>query len=506
MPGTEPPPLDVSATPVEADASPDVLRGPDVARRVVRGGAIRILGYGATNLLGIVSSILLLRVLGVEDFGRYGTVLALIAIAATITDAGLTITGSRELALRPKGTERRQVLGAILGLRLVLCTLGMLAAFGFGLLADYDDAMLAGVALAGAGSVLLAAQATLGLPLVVDLRNGLVALSDLIKQGILVAGVVALAIAGDAGLVAFLAIQVPIGALSLAIMPLMVGKADRAWPRWHLSEWAHIGLRALPVAAASILAMVYVRVLTIMASLLTGEREVGLFVTSARIVEMVGALALLLAGIVLPVASVAAQEDRARLGYVLRRTTEVALLLGALITIVLVVGARPIVEILGGEAYSDAGPVLALQGLAIVTIFLVQAWITILIADHRQRDLVRAIAVGLVAVFVSGLVLIPPLGANGAALAAVIADLAYAGTVFFMVRTTVTDTPPVTLGFIGRVLLAAAPAVLTALIPGIPELVAATLGALVFIAANLMLKTVPPDVWSSLPSWPRRGR
>jgi O-antigen/teichoic acid export membrane protein len=328
----------------------------------------------------------------------------------------------------------------------------------------------------------------------------MVALSDLFKQAILVIGVAALAIAGDAGLVAFLAIQLPIGALSLAIMPLMVGRADRAWPRWHLDEWAHIGLRALPVAAAAILAMVYVRVLTIMASLLTTDREVGLFVTSARIVEMVGALALLLAGIVLPVAAVAAQEDRGRLGYVLRRTTEVSFLLGGLIALVLVIAATPIVELLGGEEYSDAGPVLAIQGLAIVTIFLVQAWITFLIADHRQRDLVRAIVVGLVSVFVAGLLLIPPYGANGAALAAVIADVTYAGTVYFMVRGKVTDIAPVTLGFVAKVTLAALPAVVIAFLPGLHAIVAAALGALAFI----VLKTVPPDVWSSLPSWPRR--
>ena len=102
--------------------------------------------------------------------------------------------------------------------------------------------------------------------------------------------------------------------------------------------------------------------------------------------------------------------------------------------------------------------------------------------------------------------LIPPLGAEGAALAAVIADVAYAGTVFFMVRSTVADTPPVTLGFVARVALAAVPAVLIALVPGLPALVAAALGALAFIAANLALRTVPPDVWSSLPSWPRRRR
>ena len=99
--------------------------------------------------------------------------------------------------------------------------------------------------------------------------------------------------------------------------------------------------------------------------------------------------------------------------------------------------------------------------------------------------------------------LIPPLGANGAALAAVVADVTYAGTVFFMVRGKVTDLAG-DARVRRRVALAAVPAVLIALIPGVPALVAAALGALAF-SPNLALRTVPPDVWSSLPSWPRRG-
>jgi hypothetical protein len=49
-----------------------------------------------------------------------------------------------------------------------------------------------------------------------------------------------------------------------------------------------------------------------------------MFATSARIVEMLGGIALLMSGIVLPVAAVAARDDRSRLEYVLARTTEVA--------------------------------------------------------------------------------------------------------------------------------------------------------------------------------------
>ena len=74
----------------DTDASPvDVLSGPDVAAHVVRGGLQRGAGFLAINLLTGLTAIVLLRYLGVEDFGRYGTVMALLAIVQGVSDAGL---------------------------------------------------------------------------------------------------------------------------------------------------------------------------------------------------------------------------------------------------------------------------------------------------------------------------------------------------------------------------------------------------------------------------------
>ena len=49
--------------------------------------------------MGALGSVVLLRYLGVVDYGRYGTVISLMAAAGGIADAGLTVTGSRELSL-----------------------------------------------------------------------------------------------------------------------------------------------------------------------------------------------------------------------------------------------------------------------------------------------------------------------------------------------------------------------------------------------------------------------
>ena len=87
------------------------------------------------NLLGVASSLILLRHLGVVDYGRYGTVLALIAIASGLADAGMTVVGSRELALRRPGGERDRLIALMLSLRVVLSVAFVVGAFGVGLAA-----------------------------------------------------------------------------------------------------------------------------------------------------------------------------------------------------------------------------------------------------------------------------------------------------------------------------------------------------------------------------------
>src|SRR5205085_2813009 len=97
----------------------DLLRSADVGLRVVRGGALRGIGYIMGLLLVAGGSVLLLRYLSVADFGRYVTVMALIGIVTGISDAGLTTIGARELSIAPEG-ERPDLMAHLLSLRLLL--------------------------------------------------------------------------------------------------------------------------------------------------------------------------------------------------------------------------------------------------------------------------------------------------------------------------------------------------------------------------------------------------
>ena len=117
--------------PTSAQPRRGVLDDEHVGRRVVHGGAQRAAGFAASNLLTVVGAVVLLRYLGVAEFGRYGTVMALLAVVQGISDAGLTVTGTRELAVVDDETRRREILSHVLGLRIVLSAAGVAFAVAF---------------------------------------------------------------------------------------------------------------------------------------------------------------------------------------------------------------------------------------------------------------------------------------------------------------------------------------------------------------------------------------
>jgi O-antigen/teichoic acid export membrane protein len=486
-----------SATP---DAGEDVLTGPDIAGRVVRGGALRAIGFGVVNLLGVASSVVLLRHLGVTDFGRYGTVVALVAIASGLADAGLNVTGSRELSLLPRGPERRQLLGALFGARLLLLTCAGVAAVVFALAAGYSSEMVAGTALAAAGAVLIGAQSTLTLPLSVELRNGLLTVNEILKQAILVVGVVLLAAAG-AALVPFLALQIAVGIGALVAVPFLVPRSELAWPSRSAEDLRRLAIVALPVALASIVTAFYVRILIVLASLITSDYETGLFVTSARIVEMLGGIALLVVSVILPVATVAARDDRGRLRYVLAHTTKTAMLGGGLVGLIVLVGARPIVVLLGGEEFAPAASVLRIEAPLVLTIFLVYAWSAFLVADGRRRELVTCMLTGLAVLFLAGVPLIATLDAQGAALAALAADIVLTAVMFRAVRGVGDGKLGVEPGYLVRyaATLAIAAGVALAFLVFAPAAVAATAAAVAFAGAAILLRLVPSELMALVP-------
>lgn len=480
------------ADPGEAQSQAEVLAAADVGQRVVRGGAARAAGFVATNLLTAAGAVLLLRALGVDDFGRFGTVMALIAIIQGISEAGLTLTGSRELAVRPED-ERAEMLAHVLGLRIALTAGGVVVAVVFAAAAGYDRTMVLGTAIAGFGIVLQSVQTAMLLPLSVELRNGTLALNEVLRQGSLVATWAVVVVAG-AGLLAFFAAQVVAGVILLLATPLMLARRHFVAPRLSRDRLRELAVVGLPVAASTVIGVVYLRLLVILFSIVSDNAtQLGYYVTSTRVIELFVTLPFLLSTVILPVLSVAARDDRDRLFYAAARTTEALALGGVLIAVVLATAAEPLLHLLGGAQYEGAAPVLRVQALALVPIFIAASWTPLFLGASRLRGLVIPPLIGMVVVIAVGLALIPVDQARGAAIAAVLGDGVLAITAFIVLRTSGLGGA-VPGRSLGRLLLAGLPAAAIAVSGVGPPVVRAVVAAAVLLGLALALRIVPSEL------------
>lgn len=472
----------------------DVLRTPEAGGKVIRGGALRGGGYAVGLLLGTVTSVFLLRGLGVEDYGRYGTVAALLGIVSTFTDAGLTAVGARELAVRPPGPERERLLRLLLGLRVLLSVAAVLAAVGFAAAVGYDEVMVWGTLIAGVGVLLVNTQATAMLPLSVELRLGAVTAFEVLRQAITLAGVALLALLG-ASLLPYFLVQVVAGVVVLAVTPMVIGGVRGLVPRLSRADALALLRDALPVGIAIAMNVIYLRLLVILVSLLDDPVETGEYATAFRVFELLIGIPTLVLSVALPLLAVAA-DDRPRLRYGIQRTAEVALVASVGLALATTAFAGPAVRLLFGAQYEGSVPMLQLQAWALVPLFLGQVAVLALLSLRRQRAIAVANGAAVVVVLLLGLLLVAAYGGMGAAGAGLATEAVLALLLLWFLARAEPEVRP-RFGFAWRPLaaLAAGGAALAVPVGDWPRAVLATA---TFAAVALAVRAVPAEVFAAL--------
>lgn len=397
-----------------------VLDAPDAGAKVIRGAAVRTVGFAGGRLFTLLSAPFLLRHLGVVGFGGFAAVQSIIGIAALASEGGLTTVGVREYSVR--GDESRvSLMRAVLALRFALSVVGALAAVAVALVAGYSAALVAGAALAGVGLVLQLLQQGLTVPLVAELRFGAIAALDFLRQALTATGIVVLVVVG-ASVTALLAVSIPVGIVIGAVTLFMLRGHLRLRGRTDAAELGDIGRQAFAVAGATILASLFYRLSVVITSLLSTAEETGYFAAAQRVIEMLLPFISLINSATFPVLSRAARTVSARLTHGVQQVFNVNAVLGGWTALVLFLGTEPIIHFLGGSDFDGAVPALQILAFAIMATFLAAAWGTALITLRAQRNLFWATALGVGVGLALTLVLAPTDGAVGTAVAVLVGE------------------------------------------------------------------------------------
>jgi O-antigen/teichoic acid export membrane protein len=341
----------------------DLLGSSAAGPKALRGGALRGLGYVISIGLSLISVPLLIRHLGIVGFGRYMTVIGIVTIANGLTDAGLANITLREWSTT-RGSERTMMMRSLLGIRLELSALGVLVAVGFSAIAGYDHVLVLGTAIAGVGLSMQAICDVLTVALQGELRFGWAAVIDISRQALSVALIVTLVLAGR-GVLAFWAVTIPAGLVTVAVAARLVHGRMPLIPRWRDPRWWPLVRAALPYSAALALNTLYFRVTLVVMSLSASAHQTGYFATSFQVTQVLVGVPALAISAAFPILARSASDDTARFARAASRILELAITVGVLLVLGVVLCAPFIVAVIAGAQGHPAVVVLQIQGIAL---------------------------------------------------------------------------------------------------------------------------------------------
>lgn len=486
---------EAAGSPEERDHVSETLDSGEAGGRLIRGGAVRLLTYGLSLLVSLISAPLVIRHLGPVRYGYFATVTAVTFIVSGITEGGLNALGLREYATGR--ADRGQLLRNLVGLRVTGTCFGVaLAALGATVLGA-RPVIAEGILIAGAGLIVTITAETYLIPLSAQVRVTAVSVLNFLQQLGLAVTYVVLVITG-AGVLPLLGATVVSGTvLLIASRPLLGGHVSLV-PAFDRQRWRAIARQTLPYAAAAAVGTIYFRETLVLCSALTTARQAGFYAAAFRIVEVITVVPWSLMTAALPILARAAHtEDDDRLGYAQQRLFEVALIAGAGIAGAILTGAQFAIAIVAGPGFHPSVAVLQIQGLAVVTTFLVALFGAVLLSRQMFGALLRANAAAAVCATVLGLVLIPAAGIDGAAIAPTAAE----GTLALLYAIALgreRASLRVSASVVPRVLAAVAVGLAVSLPLPLPDYVAPFVFLAIYGAGLLILRAIPTEILAAL--------
>jgi O-antigen/teichoic acid export membrane protein len=474
----------------------DVLDTGRAGGLVMRGALFRLLAYGVGGALAAASAILLTRHLGVVRFGQYVTIIALATLVTQLAEGGLTSLATRDFAIATP-QRKAKLMSDRLGLQIATSFVAIGLCCVFALAAGYDTTRIWGTLAAALGLGLASLQLAAAVPLVTSLRIGLTSGLELARQAILVALTLLLVLLG-ARLLPFLVALVPSSAAVLAVTWLIADREVRLRPRFDPSAWFALVRPALVLSLSSGLATIYVFTTQILTSLSASATQTGLFAASLRVFAVVASVPGLMVTTALPLLARAARDDSQRLEFAVDRLFAVALVVGVGVGVILVVGAKPIIDVIAGHKYSGSVAPLRIEGAAVLGTCLTPVWSNALLALHRHVALLTCNVISVAVTVGLTLGLAPVLGARGAAVATVAGEWTVALSLLVALARAKPELTPRTLTPVLRVAVAAGAAFATMLLPIAP--VAQLASALaIYAAVILAVRALPRELLELMP-------
>ncbi|HOE74512.1 MAG TPA: flippase [bacterium] len=402
-------------------------------RKIAYNTAAQIVGRAVNTVISIVAIGILTRYLGVAGFGNYTTVFAFVGLFSTFADFGFMLILLRELGAKKVSPEK--VAGNVLSIRTIFALVVYALCFAVGWLLDYPLVVNLGIGIIALSMLWGTIQGTVVAVLQANLKADRAVLGDVASR-LTTLGLIILFSRLQYGLLALLSAY-PVGAfVGLVINTFYANQCVKLRFKFDKQYWRYLWQQSWPVGLASILAIVYFKIDSVMLSVMKTQVDIGIYGAPYKIYEVLLALPALFIGIIFPIMSgYLAQKKLEKFCGAMQKSFDFMMLLSVPLMVGAITLARPIINIVAGSefirtsTFSIAGyPMTAVSTLQVLAVTIILTYLTsifnnMIIAAGKQRALLLPNLCFMLLNIVLNLLLIPRFSYIGAAVATIITEL-----------------------------------------------------------------------------------
>ncbi len=369
------------------------------------------------KLLTLAYFVIVARVFGPEDQGRYSAAIAFATLFSVFIDLGLSSALTRETAREPE--KARDYLGQMFLLRIVfgVVVYGVIIFLPFAL--GYSQELQGMIVIAGIAAVIDTVTTSCWF-LIRGFRN-------LFYESIGSTVAVVIMIAGGIGAIA---LHLPVIALVYAVLAGSMANVLTALltvffkARIHLSmrpNWNmiwYLGIIALPFAGSAIFSRIYTFADVAILTRLAGEHAVGWYSAGNKLMLALNILPAALSASLYPALSSYVVSHEQRIAPTMAKAITFLSLIALPLSVGIGITAPSIVSLFYGSAYQPTITVLRVLSIGLFFAFLSFPFGSLIAAQNRQRVNTLIFGVAACVSIASNLILIPFFSALGSALAA----------------------------------------------------------------------------------------
>lgn len=392
-------------------------------RRVLYNSAL-LVGVNFTSAaFGLALSVVIAKLLGLEDFGRYTLGIAWSFALGLFAEFGLNTLLTRDVARRRSDASRYLKAATLIKILLSLLLIAALQITAPQLSHDPSAVLIIRLAaplillnsLFGSFTAIFRAFEQMRPILILN------AVSSVVQLGLTIALVTL-----GGGLIGVIVLSLLVQGAELLAAYLIYRARFRMESElgvdWRLI--GRLGRAALPFALAGLIAAVQMRASVMLLGAIQNESAVGIFGAASRWAEAAKLVPNAFFGALFPALSFLASERKATLNHTFAQSERALLILAILLAIGLNLAAPPLLTLAYGSAFSPAVPALQILGWLLVPALLNGVTVIYLYALGDETFTNYVGLAGIAVQMAAAIPLISLWGATGAAAAALIGESA----------------------------------------------------------------------------------